>query len=679
MANIYYVDPVNGSNDNDGLSTDAPLLDLWSENIDYGDNLDPSIFYIKRGTELVIPEDTDKTIQYAIVMSWPSSRDGEYYDNRPSDGTDWDDDDSPRANFKALNGSSITLPDTENNILVFKNIDLHFDDRDTDSFVILYNSKIGFHDCDINLPSWPSARDSSFILFKQATSDYIINDNVEVIRNNIYMGGGSFIGYYADDDLLYEKNITIDSSSITNCYRFIYADSNDNAGYKNTTLNIDNSNLELSNWFITLYGDNNSGDYAGRLYANIYNSSILASGGIYTGSTGYFTISVLELSIKNTRIALTDTSAAIVKTDHSGAVANYSNIEIYDSYINCKRLIYSTQANNYNATYSVTVSSTELVNMDYVFDFYRVKVDGITMSNNKYTNVLYVFYTHDNNYPFKNVIFNETDVILKKIGINLVTESNIRVSNSIINDVAFNYITHSNVVFTNCDTGPILGETHIEAYNTKFREVLSSPLSPTSLGYFENCIFINDDYPTISNSTFYNCEFTGAIDDVLNNNVSCTIYSSKIGTETVKFIKKDYGYDSYMAAPYRINGSEFSLVLDKKTNDFIPVENRNLFCYFDQTKPLLYLYFALPAALDYTKVKAQVLFKDIDGYKAAKMKIYVDPNSQWDGLTDDYSYYYAFINLSGYEIDNESKINFIITFPYDSIFKTYIDTLIGMQ
>ena len=677
MANIYFVDPVDGDNANDGSKPDKAIKDLWSDNVDYGDKDDPSVFYIKRGTELVIPEDNDKDLPFGIIMSWPHSNDGKYWDNRPDAGKDkWDDDDSARANFYAENKSHISLPDDVNNNVSFKNIDLHFSDRSDDWFIQLKNSKLAFIDCDIQTGDGFNSRDKSFIMFRQKSSDTELDYTLNFIRTKINGEKLSLIGYYNNDDCLYKKTINVIDCEF-DIYNFVWADGDYDAYYGDNYLNCSNSNIICGRYFWNMYGHRSYSN--GSVWMNIDNCYIKSDIWAYIGNSDY-TMYHFIVKTKQTKIISTsDKNGIIYNAVDSDDITHYLDIEFLDCVLEGERLVYYASSTD-DLHFKANLANNEFKNMGCMFDFYRVyDAQKILITNNKYTNIGTIFYCHHGDWGgMKNATLVEDNIIIDNVFKGYSTGNYVKLTNSVVNNMVSENSNQDFISLLNCSVGPILGNANIEILNSELRQNGDAPIKEVN-GYIENSIISNDDYDILGGSgkiTLFKCSISGGINNVSQLNSSYKFYNCKLGDDHVSYSAKIYGLNAIVAAPYRINGSEFSLLLEKIISGRTFCGTDELFCLFDPDKPTLTTFFATSANISLEETKIAAVFNDKDGPKLEYMQISEDKDSDWDGLTDDYKFYKASIDLSDYDINEGETVKISYQFIHEKKAKFYLDTLI---
>jgi len=684
MANIYYVDPANGDNANDGLSVDKPIKDLWSDNVDYGDKDNISIFYIKRGTELIIPEDTSKSLPFGIVMSWPHSNDGEYWDNRPDDGKDWDDDDSSKANFAAENKSYISVDDEK--IVYFKNIDMHYPDRDTNPSFIIKNSIIGFIDCDISAGSWPEGRDYAFVRVNGTSNDTKLNKTIEITRTNIsFDSGGTVMSYNGDDDVRsFTKRVNVVDSDI-NVYRFFCADSDYDAEYGTSVFNIVNSTIKTSNDTFRCYGDKNGSDRAGTIYLKIKETEFISDSVFFKFGDSYYTMYLLDVNIENSSIK-TDKYIFYTNADSSDIV-NYLRINtINTKYKSTKSWIYHNNSTD-DMHFRLNAIRNTFSNQDCVMDLNRLYVsEGITLINNKYENIGTILKERSHgSVAFDKVKMFESNLKVEHIVDGITLNSTYHLNNCVVNGYAFNNISNSNVVLKNCKVGQINSDslTSIRAINCEISQDDRSPITNGDI-YLENCKINNDDYLLFDgalkvNGIIVDSNISGDVASSSSLAVFSKIYNTKISGETVSYRCEKEKVQIMTASPYRDGGSKFSLMLYKKKSGIYPAVIDELFTQYDSEKTTLTLYFATAAEININNydIQVSISYKDkTDGYTFKDCNIEKDPDSEWDGLSDEVKYYKATIDISDADLDNGDKIAFIFTSVLDSISKYYIDAII---
>jgi len=274
---IFYVDPINGSNDNDGLSPDKAWKDISLTLTEEQSSKDDICkIYIRRGTVQELTEAIDWSANpNRTIVGWPV--DGEYgYKDRPQAGIDagWDndkkkDEDGNDTDEVADRGlikfkSTVNLSTNNEFALGFYNLQLSTDNSGVDGVFTMTNGNVTFDSCDIDFV----LNSKTKVIFKLVRIDNTeINPVVFFNNNNIDYNGYMFKTMQDWSEVSFTfsilNNIISDHDS-HNVFFYSYYDA-----IRKQTLNITNNKIEINGIFVR------SEDKETTIEINLKNNKIL--------------------------------------------------------------------------------------------------------------------------------------------------------------------------------------------------------------------------------------------------------------------------------------------------------------------------------------------------------------------------------------------------------------------
>ena len=679
MANIYYVDPVKGSNDNDGSAPDKALVSPFKDGLDYGSYDDPAIFYFKRGTTFTVPKQAVTTTM--ILMSWPSSNDGEYWDNRPDGGKDWDDDDSARAIVHFNTDSYFDLQDDDSDIISFRNITLLNDDNKSNQPCInMKNSTAEFIDIKMS-----GELKHHVVYLRKVTSNVELPYTVKVVNSDIASKNQHDDFYNLADSSTYKftKNILIQNSKFSGFSRVIANDRS--SGWQTFWTNIQfiNSTVDDCDYFAyflddACYGNPNGGVVNLLLQdSNIHtNSYCIRTGGEYDDRQ---VPSSLTINIKNTHMTADNNNPIFYFEADSDDCTHYTTINAVNSVFDGNNLIQKDDSAN-DGYFNYKFINNEFKNMNSVFYFRgSPHIKEFQLKNNKYTSCKGLIKTNTDNNLVKNLFVIESYVNLDYIISGNWNEGIISLSHSKINGNIVDYQNSIlNMSLYDVECSNIITNGKIEAnvcnihQNGKF---------PVQAGYalVKNSKIDSPDYEiqTINtiNTIFDKCDInskftlpTGYIGEML-------ILNSKVNDEDVPYTKLLPSQLRTVAAPHRVNGASYSLMIDN-TNEMKDTGLNELEIPYDDAHTKVVVYFAaLQNVLSGNyENEINVSFWKDNSIVSVPMTI-TTSDEDWDGLPDGYNKFEAGVDLGDQGLSKGDIVRTMISFSQinPEHFKIFID------
>ena len=255
---IFYVDPINGNNDNDGLSPDKSWKDISLVLTEEQSSKDDICkIYIRRGTVQELTEAIDWSANpNRVIVGWPV--DGEYgYKDRPQAGIDagWDndkkkDEDGNDTDEVADRGlikfkSTVNLSTNNEFALGFYNLQLSTDNSGVDGVFTMTNGNVTFDSCDIDFVLNSKTKK----IFKLVRIDNTeINPVVFFNNNNIDYNGYMFetVQDWSEVSFTFSvlNNVISDHDS-GNIFFYFHYDA-----IRKQTLNIANNKIEINGMFV---------------------------------------------------------------------------------------------------------------------------------------------------------------------------------------------------------------------------------------------------------------------------------------------------------------------------------------------------------------------------------------------------------------------------------------------
>jgi len=412
MANIFFVDPVNGSNDNDGTTPDkawaSPFVELTADQSSVDS---PALIYMRRNTEAKISGDTiDLTANpNRIIIGWP--QEGEpYYSERPTAGTDagWDDDDNTKAKITLEN--SINMKTTSENVFKMFNINFETSDDGTDYAIMFSISDIEINNCVIN---------------HQRNGD-----------------GDSFISFHRIDETSGTTNLKVTDSKIT--FDGMLFGCKDDVTWSEVTFNFTSERNE--------YSGTDQG------YAIWYWRASATNHNIYTNGD--------SINIKTRVFYFDEDNYNYAKLNLN--VEKISSISLYEFlYFRSRYKLTAKFTDSY-----IKSNSTSLIAAVHYSDVgydYKTDVSFINCKLEAKNDVLYVTnnYTNGANSAVGDIFFDSCDINCGRSVIYYDSDINIYTQKFIINNCS---IVASNLVYSNYQHGSLSQYTFINIKNSSLKD-----------------------------------------------------------------------------------------------------------------------------------------------------------------------------------------------------------------
>jgi len=644
MANIFYVDPENGSNDNDGTSPDnawaSPFVALSS---DQSTADDPALIFVRRNTETVISgDDIDLTANpNRIIIGWPQEGDP-YYDLRPSAGSDagWDDDDAVLSKI-TINNTINMATSTASQFKMF-NLEIETSDDNIDYCLKYSIGDIEINNCVINHQRNDDS--DSFLSFHRIdattgqTTLKVINskltfdgmlfgckDDVNwsevkfsfISQNNEYIGvdNGYAILYWRASYTTFDIYMSNDTINIKT--RVLYFNE-DNRNLAQITLNVDNV-TSISGYEYIYFRDRY------KLTAHFKDSFIKVTNAsiIYTGhyqSVGYDYKTDAEFT--NCKLEASNDVLYFTNTYSSSYGTAVGDIIINSCDINCGRAVvyYASNVNIYTQKFIVNNCS--------------IVADALVYSSNQKGSLSeYTFINIKNSSFSQYVITRVRDIFLIARNSTLgVLESNSDTSSYntySLFDCTINGSNHVSSITIN--GGNISGDypyAHIDATN------VTASLSQNMTGTFRN-----------SKTSALPSKTRGKIE----------LFSCVANDTPMPYAKISYSNVIKASNIIRVNGSEGSISLG--TNNSVQgISLERLSFIKPANKSTLIIYLAcqntFPEAFEYISSISYII--DDDGYTYSSNVANVEPSSEeWSGLYEGYKSYKVSFDMPIHDTDVE--------------------------
>ncbi len=662
---VYFVDPTNGSNDNDGLTPGAALADIFKD-VGAGAEDIPT-FWIKRGETIVIAE--AKVLNYGNVYAWPKS-DATIFASRPQEGIDagWDGDLVADPIIQTHSSSIVNINVSVLDLSNLHFIGVEFSLIDAGTLFQLQSARIIMDNC-----SFTGGTTSVYVFGYVAGSSAKQDENGIVELNNCSLlisdweSTSSAMFYFTPNvDLNYKHEIFINNSTFNGIGTFIYAITNSHTRYLKAF--IENSNIRASAFFSRT--SNDGGTKAQYVYLTINNTDVYSVEDNF--EIGYSTTYCLR--------------TFHLTTNNSHFVSGGHTLDEYHS-------------QNSNSCYSVLDvicqgSSFQSLGFFRNYAYNKVRVNNLDIRGCTFRNMENVFYFYGlysvTKFNFVNNILDEVGMVVNcssntsyaarcKFNISLKGQS---VATSLINvcDGGYIYIedcnigkelcqsntANLNIVAVNSNFDAIRGNYHHVSLRSCRLESPTTPALPDCTGASYDSQIISEYHPLLgpkSNFLFNRCNITTPkIIIPERENVAKMVDCVFNGVPTP--LKEVNGVIKKEITPiYRVGGSPFSLSL---TTIAIDSQTRtvagDVYCAHNIAKPTVSIYMNSVFDIATTNVVTLKASFIADGLlKVVDMDIVVDPSSQWDGVQASNTPYYATINLSTYNIASGSKVTMLIS------------------
>jgi len=654
MANkIFYVDPANGSNDNDGSAPDKAWADVTPALSTDDSTADaPALIYVRRSGDQTFADDVDWSANpNRIIIGWPNEGDP-YYDVRPQDGQDagWDEGvvDLPKITIN----KGVDAKNTTASILGFYNLNIETSDDGTDLAIQYSIGDVSIENCIIN-----HQRDDdsdSFISFHR------IDDTNGIASLTVKNSNISFDGmlFGCRDDVTWTE-VDFNFNSENNSY-----EATDN-GYaiwywraSGTTQNINSDNDKVSahdknSRFVYENGDNNN---LAVVTITINNMDFDGSYFIY-GKQRY----KLTLKIDNSNVIANKDDGIIVWIHNDNLGIDYkTDLYINNSYLNGNRVLYINN-NRYNSDNSsvgdIEINNCEIEVINEVIRFYsdiNIYSEKLTINNNKINATSIISSNYDNE-SFKNTYINIYDSVLsdnvcyhvKNYSLFAKNSSFSQLSNSSYPD-GVNQINLVNCKVTNgsyqndliqangCEISGEFRYGKLEFYDCKV--TLDSSMNAV----FKNCT--TSDFPATINKEmeFFSC--------VVNDN-------------PIPYAKLTKSFRIEPSNVVRVNGNNGSLKVQNATGLYSFNINRLKFVKLaNKTKAVLYLASQgdTGSLFNYTLILNYTIDKEAYVYVSPTTAITAS-TEEWSGLYDGYKSYKLEFDVPKHDTDINLEVELLGT------------------
>jgi len=681
----YYVDPTNGSNDNDGLTPDTAYADIFTG---VGGADDIPTFWIKRGETIPITE--SKTFNFGNVYAWPKS-DAPDYADRPQAGIDanWDND--------LLADPVIATSDTDITNFNVTDVDLaslHFVgvtiSLDGGSAGVLFNLKSARIILDRCLLSGDSHGMYLFRYLAGSSSKDIDNGVVElndcVVENKDWDRTRSILYYLnSNDDCNYKKEFHINRTRVLGIGTTIYALRSGNGRY--VRVFIEDSEIKNSLFFARVA--NEEGTYAQYIYFTINNSSIQSEDDNFeTAYSSSHCSRTFHLIANNSTFV---SGQFTIDDYHSSSNPSYysrmSNITLRGCNFKAKNF-YRNYAYCKNYMDNIDIRGCTFKDMSYVFNFYGLKqVTKFNFVDNILDEVERLIHCNDA-YAAKckfNVSLKGQSISSYLIDRSGGGEIYLEDCN-IGKELAGASTENMNIVAVNSNFDAIKGKGHsVSLSSCRLESSDGSALEGITGEIFDSQII--SSYEKILTEDA-NVSFDGCNLEVKGINPPAGGRSVKL-TKTVingnpepMMILNDRATKK-VSPIYRVNGNGYSYFIQAMPKDFVSrTVSSSTYAKHQNAKPNLTLYMtSVDNITDTDRMTVKASFVSEGILKVIDMPVVVDTASQWDGVQVENEKYKAQVDLSSFSIVDGSKIKMVISMSHESgkTSSVNIDTILGQE
>ena len=684
MAN-YFVDPTNGSNDNDGLTPGAAHADIFGV---IGSEVDIPTFWIKRGETISITE--TKSFNYGNVYAWPKSDDPNYAD-RPQAGIDanWDNDllSDPVIATAATDIVNIDITNLDTSSLHFVGIFFSLNAPTGSVLFKLRSARAIFDRCTM---SGDSHATQIFRYIAGSSSKDLDNGVVElnncVIENKDWEKGGSILYYLnGNDDCNYKKEFYLNNTIVSGISTAVYALRSGHGRYVRIFIN--NSDVKCQDYFARV--SNYKGENAQYIYFEINDSSIYSPNDNFeTSYSSYHCARLFSLIANNSSFV----SGQHTIDDHHSVNADsfysrMSNITLRNCSFQASKF-YRNYAYNKNYMDNIDIKDCTFKNMSYIFDFYGLRsVTRFDFVNNTLDEVEKVIHC-DNTYAAKckfNISMKGQSITSYLI--DRCSGGEIYLEDCDIGkQLSGSYTENLNIVAVNSNFDSIQGQNHsILLSSCRLESSSGTALESVSGEVFDSQII--SPYADIladgSSISFDGCNL-----EVKGINTSSSLTPVKITKSIVNGIPEPMlimnSRSTKKVSPiYRINGNSYSYFIQAMPRDFVSrTVSSSTYAKHQNAKPHLTLYMTSVddiTNLERMTVKASFVSEGI--LKVVDMPVVVDTSSQWDGVQVENVNFKAQVDLSSFTIADGAKIKMVISMSHEvgKASSVNIDTIIGQE
>lgn len=678
MATIYYVDPANGDNINDGLTPGTAFADIFAIN-GAGSFDDVPEYWIRRSGDTDIIE--SKTFTYGHVYPWPLASDSNFSD-RPQEGVDagWDSDSGDSRHTININNpgyGNIVVNSVDFGEVKFFNIDFVRTDAAISSLLDVKSNIVNIENCTITsensdlhilrlLPATSTKNDGNGE-YSIIDTKYRILDEDKRGSSAMYVSGNSHFNYV--------HNLTVRGCDMAYFLTFLHAIHT--SGYK---YNFGTTNLDISDSTIRCHA-NLARVWAYQrqtimLYAKLDGAEVYCGSDAFRLSEGsYGHCTDASFDIVNSKIF---SASAIFKNHNdnnngSSYYPNISHLKCSDSEFTAKYFWYSYAYDGLRL-YNVDIHGCTFRSMETVFYFYSLRYSSsFKLHGNIYDEVRDIIWVaNSDGYTLGGKHF--------KPDISIVGQS---IYGYVLNNAGGGqiylegsnvgrYVTGSDcenvkVVAVNSSVDSISGsnilvdlmsckvETTIEkAFSGTYGKVVSSEIVSEVYSFLDDCGLMIFDECNIST--------TGLIpplDGAPYKLVRCRENGIKVPyrEESTIFTKE-------ISPIYRINGSPHSLSISVGSDGDVAGRSlvSDIYVSHNPAKPIISAYMTSFFDLTNTEIiSAKFSYIENGVLKVVNCVVTEDIESQWDGIQVGERKYKSSVDLSGLNIIGESKIKLIMS------------------
>jgi hypothetical protein len=681
----YFVDPTNGSNDNDGLTPDNAFADFFTG---IGGVGDIPVFWIKRGEDISITE--TKTLNFGTINTWPKSTDG-WFADRPQEGIDagWDSDITTEATVSVdqadITSMEISLLDTSE--LKFNGITFDLGSVGGQLFS-LRSAWIIFNYCQfigdafsVHLFAYKAGSSS-----KDLENGVVELNNCKVENKDWATTGSIFYYNYGNDDTNYKKELHLNDTVISGIETCVYSVRSQNYHGRYIKIFTENCDIAVSGTFARV--SNRYGTQSQYQYYTINNTTIQAEASIFETATG------------------TDYCSRHF-VFHADGSEFWAGIYIINDYRSTSTTSYYSRMTEIILRNSIFTSQRFYSNYAYN----KVYMDKLDIKDCTFKDMGIVFYFYGLNavtaFDFTNNILSEVDVLIHcSDSYTNKCSFNISLKGQSITSYLINRCSGGEIYLEDCNIGKELSSSSTEnltivAVNSNF-DAIKGTGHMVSLN---SCRIESGSGSALSdlNGEINDSQIISSHSEILGDNSSvsfngCNLSVKEIAVplrNNIKIIKSvingiptplkilNNRITKEISPIYRVNGNPFSLLVNVLPQSFNTRSIVNeVYATHINAKPLLTLYLTSVEDItdtDVVSIKASFVSEGI--LKTVDMPVVLDTLSQWDGVQVENLKYKAVVNLSSFVIVDGSKIKMLMSLSHEAgkTASINIDTLVGQE
>ena len=658
MARVFYVDSINGSNANDGLTPSTAFADVFVDINSIGEEY--AEFWIRSGSVCDIAE--TKSLYNTGLITWPESGD-KHYDRRPS--TDWDADVKTNAILRlTTNSADLKLEGTVSGA-TFSHIDFKWDGSTTGSSIVVSFGNLTFDDCEFIDPTF------SIFYFDTTAGATAGLDFGNCVFNDCIAKAASvhfvdFNATYCSSNMSftinrgkYNCNILFNQyANVSNIFEYSIFDSDITAAgivrYQTTTTHLKTCMLTMKRNIISVGGSmvgpvnrTRANQYGVNFYFYIEDNTITAASYLFDiymhGYTPGHNIYVYDCIIKNNTIPL---CKGVFRAERT-----YFNSDSFHIYLSSANFV---------------IVGNNIVMTDHLISF-----DGTymrTVSGN-YTIV-------DNTLSGQKSIINKNLATGSLISLTLVmkdtvvdgdlnpfstTKGNLSLVNSTVSGSSGVY-TEARVNVVNSSIGALNGSGVVmsAASSTFSGESLFPELKS---GIFTNCKVSNIGTSIGQNGgkfIFSDCKVDNNFGNFISGNVGC--YNTFVNGIKTPYFEVDSDFKKTISPVYRKDGSNGTLSYKADTSKTSSVSINNVGGNYEAGVSYIYMYMLAPGTMFDDAIYTNFSLIGISGGLKVSIPCTIenDTDSLWDGITERSPRFRFVADVSSANLDVGSVFNFSI-------------------